>query len=130
LVDTPAPTASINALSGSYVLPADVTGAVGSNILGKMFSSGPYGVTPLRSRGYLPQPHLGGLKVAAPLPRSRSRNYAQGGRAGTIERVTVKRGSFVISPEVVRKVGHGSLKAGEKVLDQFVKKVRAEASPQ
>jgi hypothetical protein len=30
---------------------------------------------------------------------------------------------------VVRDVGNGSLKAGEKVLDKFVQKVRKEAKP-
>jgi hypothetical protein len=41
--------------------------------------------------------------------------------------VTKRAAVFVIRPEVVRDVGHGSLKAGEKVLDLFVKKVRNEA---
>ena len=31
---------------------------------------------------------------------------------------------YVIPPEVVRDVGNGSLKAGEKVLDAFVRKMR------
>jgi hypothetical protein len=34
---------------------------------------------------------------------------------------------YVIPPAVVRDVGHGSLKKGERVLDLFVKKVRNEA---
>jgi hypothetical protein len=33
-------------------------------------------------------------------------------------------------PEVVRDVGHGSLKKGERVLDLFVKKVRDTAQHQ
>ena len=34
---------------------------------------------------------------------------------------------YVLPPEVVRDVGHGSLKKGERVLDLFVKRVRDEA---
>jgi hypothetical protein len=41
--------------------------------------------------------------------------------------VTVPGGVYVIPPAVVRDVGNGSLKAGEKVLDKFVEKVRNEA---
>jgi hypothetical protein len=41
--------------------------------------------------------------------------------------VTVPGGVYVIPPAVVRDVGHGSLKPGEKVLDLFVRKVRDEA---
>jgi hypothetical protein len=33
-------------------------------------------------------------------------------------------GAYVLPPEVVRDVGHGSLKKGERVLDLFVRKVR------
>ena len=54
------------------------------------------------------------------------RRYASGGRTATVERVTVQRGSFVVSPEAVRAAGNGSLQAGEKVLDKFVQRVRAE----
>jgi hypothetical protein len=46
---------------------------------------------------------------------------------GRVVPVTVQGGSFVIAPEVVRDLGHGSLKAGERVLDLFVEKVRNEA---
>ena len=41
--------------------------------------------------------------------------------------VTVPGGVYVLPPEVVRDVGNGSLKAGEKVLAAFVRKVRGEA---
>jgi hypothetical protein len=44
--------------------------------------------------------------------------------------VTVPGGVYVIPPAVVRDVGHGDLKAGERVLDLFVKKVRAGAQRQ
>jgi hypothetical protein len=33
----------------------------------------------------------------------------------------------VIPPQVVRDVGHGNLKKGERVLDLFVKKIRKSA---
>jgi hypothetical protein len=41
--------------------------------------------------------------------------------------VTVPGGVYVIPPAVVRDVGHGDLKKGERVLDLFVQKVRDEA---
>ena len=41
--------------------------------------------------------------------------------------VTVRNGAYVLPPAVVQDIGHGSLKAGEKVLDHFVQKVRNEA---
>jgi hypothetical protein len=50
---------------------------------------------------------------------------ARGVRTG----VCGKRGGvYVIPPAVVRDVGHGSLSAGEKVLDRFVQKVRNKAA--
>lgn len=39
-------------------------------------------------------------------------------------------GVYVIAPEVVRDVGHGSLEKGERVLDLFVKRVRKETQRQ
>jgi hypothetical protein len=123
----------INAATGSYVLSPDVTSTLGQGnsqtggyILSKMFSSGPYGVQPLRSAARVSPPRLSGLGP----PRSygpRPPHYAKGGATGSIVPVTVAAGSYTIPPQVVRDLGHGSLKAGEKVLDAFVRKVRDEA---
>jgi hypothetical protein len=156
LIDTAGPT-EISAPSGSYVLSPDTVSAVGqgnsragANVLSRMFSSGPYGVTPMRGAAPVSHPYLTGLgppRSYGPrppaLPRSSGyrgsrsassyadddgEDYARGGATGTVERVVVGGGSFVIPPAVVRDVGHGSLKAGEKVLDRFVQKVRNEAA--
>jgi hypothetical protein len=103
------------------------------------------GVPLMRPAGRPAMPNLQGLNTAARVPalpsrgsvRSRASSstgtyddgYASGGsvaRAPT-RRVTVPPGVYVIPPAAVRDVGHGSLKAGERVLDLFVKKIRNEA---
>lgn len=118
----------VNVPAGSYVLPADIPSALGqgnsmagAEILKKMFSSGPYGLPPLRSR-----------------PRSVSRlRRAAGGQVAPLEvepmlkddddeRVPIiaAGGEFILHPEVVRAIGDGSMHRGNKILDRFVLDVR------
>ena len=105
--------------AGSYILPADFVSAIGQNnsmaggeILKKMFSSGAYGMAPMKGHGR---------------PRIPKRGFQDGGDAeGDDEHVDIiaAGGEFTIPPEVVRDIGHGSMKAGHSVLDKFVMKVR------
>lgn len=109
----------MNVKSGSYILPADIPSALGQGnsmaggeILKKMFTSGPYG-------------------MAAPRIRSGRPRFRQtGGGAGDEDEghvpIIAAGGEYVIHPDVVRDIGHGNLKAGHKVLDQFVLHTRKE----
>ena len=142
----------MNVPAGAYVLPADTASALGQgnskaggNILSKMFSSGPYGVAPLHSAARVSPPRLSGLgppRSSGPrLPAApkmagigqqkppRLGMFAEGGvKDGQGETVPIiaAGGEFIVHPDVVRDIGHGSLSAGHKVLDKFVLKVRAE----
>lgn len=108
--------------SGSYVLPADVTShwgegntAAGFKHMRMLFggnpyggNSGPYGVT--------------GGPYGAKL-------RAKGGEASEnkgVVPVVVAGGEVVLSPEQVLRVGQGDMDRGHKVLDEFVKRSRAQ----
>lgn len=112
--------------AGAYVLPSDFVSAIGQNntmaggaILSKMFTSGPYG---------MPKPNIhSGRPNAGHLPRMK---FADGGEAPPQQESTVPiiaaGGEFVVHPNDVMDIGHGSLTAGHKVLDALVLKVRKE----
>jgi hypothetical protein len=89
--------------SGSYVVPADIVGAMGEGntmagfkYLDKMFNSAP-GV----------------------------RAFADGGQAGSLVPIVAAGGEYVISPSAVEHIGAGEMDRGHKALDLFVTKMRA-----
>ncbi|HEY6020704.1 MAG TPA: hypothetical protein VIY48_12660, partial [Candidatus Paceibacterota bacterium] len=102
------------------ILPADIPSALGQGntmaggeILKKMFNSGPYGLPTMKGHGR---------------PRIPKKGFQEGGEVeeGSDEHIPIiaAGGEYEIPPEVVRDIGHGSLKAGHDVLDKFVLKVR------
>lgn len=122
----------VNVPAGSYVLPADIPSAIGqgnsmagAEILKKMFSSGPYGMAPMkgRSRPPLPPRWMNPPKI----PRLMK---ADGGEVepepDQDERVPIiaAGGEYILNPEVVAAIGNGSMTEGHKVLDKFVLDVR------
>jgi hypothetical protein len=101
--------------SGAYVLPADVVGHLGeSNTaagfanLKRMFSGVP------RGGGSQPYNHEGGPY-----------GMARGGETGTVP-IVAAGGEHILSPDEVRWAGGGDLDTGHKVLDEFVKRIRAD----
>jgi len=110
--------------SGSYVIPADIISAMGegNSIAGfkvakNIFSSdSPYGQkgAPYNAKG---------LPYGVPGPHK----AAGGGLAGDEPAVpvVVAGGEYVIPPEDVTALGHGDLDKGHRILDAFVKKMRA-----
>ena len=118
----------MNVKSGSYILPADVPSALGQGnsaaggkILSKMFSSGPYGISPMK--GGAKAPHMPSMHF----PKQPQGMFAKGGQtkeeSGHVP-IIAAGGEFIIDPAVVRDIGHGDIKAGHKVLDKFVLSVR------
>lgn len=96
--------------SGSYVIPADIISAMGEGNtmagfkhMKRIFSGVPYG------GGSLPY-------GASPVHR------AQGGAVP----IVAAGGEYVLSPEEVMWAGDGDLDTGHRVLDEFVKRKRAE----
>lgn len=119
--------------AGSYVLPADIPSALGQGntmaggeILKKMFTSGAYGMQPMKGSG-------SGRRGLLSPQRIPKQPFAEGGDAeasageeGDGEHVPIiaAGGEYIISPDVVKDIGHGDMKAGHDVLDKFVLKVR------
>lgn len=109
--------------SGSYVIPADIISSMGegNTVAGfkhmrRMFSGNPYG------GGQMPYGGSNG-PYGEPLPR------ADGGEAGrTVKSVPIVAagGEYVLSPEEVRFAGDGDMEKGHQVLDEFVKRMRAQ----
>jgi hypothetical protein len=116
----------MNVRSGSYVLPADIPSALGQGnsqaggqILQKMFSSGPYGL-PLPKGGGRPNMPKLGLKPQSPIMPK----FAEGGETDSHVPIIAAGGEYLIHPDVVKDIGHGSISAGHRVLDKFVVNTR------
>jgi hypothetical protein len=119
--------------SGSYVIPADIVSAAGEGntmagfrVMRRIFGGIPYnqGEWPY---GGSERPYNGkerpygqsGTPYNEPLP-----GKAAGGSA-TVP-IVAAGGEHVVSPEQVLGIGGGDLDRGHRVLDQFVKRMRAE----
>jgi len=90
--------------SGSYVIPADIISAMGE---GNTMA------------GFKVANELFGPEQGIPLAR------AKGGETGEIVPIIAAGGEYVIHPDDVTRIGNGTLDEGHKVLDHFVKKMRA-----
>lgn len=110
--------------SGSYVIPADIISAMGegNTMAGFKHMRRVFGGTPYGS-GSAPYGQSGG-PYGEPLTRS------GGGPAEDSEEgvpIIAAGGEYVLSPDEVRQgAGAGDLERGHRVLDEFVKRVRAE----
>lgn len=110
--------------SGSYVIPADIISAMGEGntmagfrVAKSIFSQPFYGRRGAPGAG---MPYVGGgLPYGAPEP-----SKAEGGPVSTVP-IVAAGGEYVIGPEDVIQLGHGSLEDGHKILDEFVKSFRA-----
>jgi hypothetical protein len=108
--------------SGSYVIPADIISAMGEGNtmagfkhMRRIFSGTPY----TGGKGAMPYGASGG-PYNEPLP-----GKAEGGEVNTVP-IIAAGGEYVLSPEQVLLAGDGDLDIGHKVLDEFVKRMRAE----
>jgi len=90
--------------SGSYVIPADIISAMGE---GNTMA------------GFKIANNLFGPEQGIPLAR------AKGGETGELVPIIAAGGEYVIHPDDVTRIGQGNLDEGHKVLDHFVKKMRA-----
>lgn len=107
--------------SGSYVLPADIISGLGegNTIAGykharRMFSGTPYG------GGAEPYGQTGGPYLVGKADGGDVEDDAPG------VPIVAAGGEYVLSPEQVMHCGEGDLATGHKVLDDFVKRYRAE----
>lgn len=117
--------------AGSYVLPADIPSALGQgnsvsggNILDRMFKRGPYGMQAPKGGGRPTMPHLNFRQ-----PRPPKSMFADGGEPegenGNVK-IIAAGAEYLIHPDVVKDIGHGDMNKGHRVLDAFVKHVRAQ----
>lgn len=105
--------------SGSYVLPADIISAAGegNTIAGFKQMRRVFGGIPYQNTA-IPYEGSGGPYNEPLAPKS------EGGTA-TVP-IIAAGGEYVLSPEQVRRVGNGDLDLGHRVLDEYVKRMRAE----
>ena len=112
--------------SGSYVIPADIIGAMGEGntmagfkVARRMFSSNPYFQKSMSPYG-----------SSSPIYNSDEKPYgaraAGGGTPGNDDLVPIVAagGEYVISPQDVTRLGEGDIDKGHKLLDSFVTKYR------
>jgi hypothetical protein len=104
--------------SGSYVIPADIISAAGegNTIAGFKHARRVFGGMP-RGQGSAPYGQSGG-------PYGMAKGGSTHGESGVP--IVAAGGEHVLSPDQVREVGGGDLDMGHKVLDEFVKRMRAE----
>lgn len=124
----------------SYVIPADVVSGIGqgnslagSRFLDHAMKTGPWGTS---------MPHLAKGRGAPPPPppwhppaQTSPGGFAHGGVPKGVEPVKIiaAGGEYVIPPHVVKHhpmLGNGDMKKGHRVLDKFVKRVRAKTIDQ
>ncbi len=105
--------------SGSYVIPADIISAMGEGNtmagfkhMRRMFSGAPYG-----GDGDIP---YGGEQGPYNEPLK-----AKGGSTQSVP-IVAAGGEYVLSPHEVKYAGGGDMDAGHRVLDDFVKRYRAQ----
>lgn len=130
--------------SGSYVLPAAHIASMGqgNSMAGLKLAqsqfgpNGPYGIGAMkmpRGPGAPKPPRFGGfngslgLALGGSLALENTYSYSEGGARGHGHQpvdVALSGGEYVILPEVVRNIGHGSLKNGHKILDAYVMHAR------
>jgi len=110
--------------SGSYVLPADIVSHLGEGntdagfkVLRRVFGGTPYG------QGGGPYGQSGG-PYGEPLPHAGGGDVD--GRKSAVA-VVLAGGEHVLSPGQVRLAGNGDMDTGHRVLDEYVKRVRADA---
>jgi hypothetical protein len=119
----------ISVPSGSYVVPADTVSALGqgnsdagSNILSKMFKTGPLGIGLAKNnlKGHIGSAaRIGTMKM----PKGSKIGFADGGATPPVD-VVAAGGEFILHPDQVMQVGGGDLDKGHEILDAFVKHVR------
>jgi hypothetical protein len=102
--------------SGAYVLPADIISSAGegNTMAGFAHARRVFGGTP-RGGGEQPYNHEGGPY-----------GMARGGSTDGVP-IVAAGGEYVVHPDHVRVVGGGDLDMGHRVLDEFVKRQRAQA---
>jgi len=106
----------MNVKAGSYVIPADIIGAMGEGntmagfkIARRMFSSAPYFNTQKQPYTEAAQPYAEGKPYTG---------RAEGGE--TLVEIVAAGGEYVISPEDVTRLGGGDIDHGHDILDHFV----------
>ena len=122
--------------SGSYVIPADVISGMGEGntnagfkILKRTFSGLPYGPGKGGAFGSKATgPYASGSGAYNPssgIYDSDIGMRARGGKTGEDVKVVVAGGEYTLTPEEVLKAGDGDMDRGHRVLDDFVKQMRA-----
>jgi hypothetical protein len=108
----------MNVPSGSYVIPADIISSMGegNTMAGFRHMRLIFGGNPYTGEE---EPYgAEGGPYNEPLPGK------AGGGAATVP-IIAAGGEYVLSPDQVMKVGKGDLDTGHRVLDEFVKRMRA-----
>ncbi len=105
--------------SGSYVIPADVISGMGEGntlsgfkVAKSIFGRNLYGGKAASPYGMASTPY------SQPMPKK------AGGSAGPVP-IVAAGGEHVISADDVARIGEGSMDDGHKILDEFVKQMRA-----
>lgn len=116
--------------SGSYVIPADIISAMGEGntlagfkIANSIFEEDSQVKGHPYAAGKTPYGAKESMYGATKLPYGMGKKHG-----GTVESpvpIVAAGGEYVVSPESVSRLGRGNMDYGHKILDSFVKKMRA-----
>ena len=113
----------MHVVSGSYVIPADIIGAMGQGntmagfkVAKSIFSQPFYG-----SKGA----GAGAPYASSPMPYGQPAPHRAAGGPVNAVPIVAAGGEYVIHPRDVIRLGSGSLDDGHRILDEFVKRMRA-----
>ncbi len=118
--------------SGSYVIPADIISAMGegNTLAGFKIANSVFGQgSQVKGRPYrvdnepynAEEPMYGASKMPYGMTKAHGGNVKN---AGAVP-IVAAGGEYILSPESVMRIGKGNLDYGHKILDSFVKKMRA-----
>jgi hypothetical protein len=131
----------MNVKGGSYVIPASVVSglgegnsAAGAAALDKLFGQSPGGAklrpmaAPKINFGKpmaMPRPmRMPGMPRPMQMPRPAAEGGPEGEDRGDHVPIIAAGGEYLVSPEVVRRIGGGDMKHGHDILDELVLHVR------
>jgi len=112
--------------SGSYVIPADIISAMGEGNTMAGFKVAQQIFEPAPEQRGMPGmgiPSAEGLPGQPALPEMPKK--ARGGAMGDTVPIVAAGGEYVIHPDDVQRIGSGDMDHGHRVLDAFVKGMRA-----
>jgi uncharacterized protein YecT (DUF1311 family) len=117
---------NVNVASGSYVIPAESISHLGqsNSIAGMHIAHNLFGPSSPHSPANMAFRHAVGIPRPPRMPFTSEGGARGDPRAGQSVPVVLSGGEYVVTPDVIRNIGGGSLADGHRVMDKFIMNLR------